>query len=53
MELQMARQQQQPRAGIRPGSPVEAYRPINEEGFDCFRTGKGADAYIACGEGRL
>ncbi len=51
MELQMTRQQQQPRAGIQPQSPLEAYRPIDEESFDCVMAGKGADAYIDCREG--
>ncbi|HEX6930165.1 MAG TPA: hypothetical protein VF267_12990 [Gammaproteobacteria bacterium] len=50
MELQMVRQQQQPRVGIQPQSPLEAYLPIDEETFDCFMIGEGAEAYIDCGE---
>lgn len=50
MELQMSRQQQQPHVGIRPQSPTEAYRPIDETQFGCTMVGEGADAWIECGE---
>ncbi|HEX6928872.1 MAG TPA: hypothetical protein VF267_06460 [Gammaproteobacteria bacterium] len=51
-ELQMARQQQQPRVGIRPESPIEPYRPVREEGFRCEEavTSNG-ESYIDCHEG--
>lgn len=48
MELQMARQQQRPQVGIRPGSPTEPYRAIDAETFRCFLVGEGGEAYIDC-----
>lgn len=50
-ELQMSRQQQRPESGLQPLSPVEPYRPVREENFQCFEAESAAgETFIACRE---